>query len=167
MQRNSRHGVHRWIRNVLDLNRNTKFPDPQALVVTRCHKPTPFVHKSNGIDGLQMIIIDLHILSCVQIKLIDFVIGAARHKNILFVVVWMELSHKEKLVLVDGPHHLSRLCVPQMNIAIVTRTEKLPAVIAEEDIAYALDPRHLVIHETRHTFWLYFGVTQVGLHTFA
>jgi hypothetical protein len=57
MERNSRHGVHMRLCDILDYNRDIEVPCANGLVVGCGDKSAIFVNESNGIDRSQMLII--------------------------------------------------------------------------------------------------------------
>ena len=70
---------------------------------------------------------------------INLLVGAANHKQMLFVLVWIELNTVRCLLVRESSDTFSRLCVPELDISIVASTEKLRPIIVETDIANCLE----------------------------
>lgn len=68
-QRNRRHRVHRWIRNVFHIDRNVPFPNAHTFVIGCGDEPTILVDERNRIDGAQMSIVLLHNVTATNVPL--------------------------------------------------------------------------------------------------
>ena len=55
--RDGGHGVHRRVRDVLDVHRDVPLPDSQTLVVRGAHEAPVVVHEGDAVDGAQVAVV--------------------------------------------------------------------------------------------------------------
>ena len=132
----SRHAVHAGVCHVLDLNWHAQVPHPDGLVITGCNKPPALIHKGDGVDSCQVVVILLDDISRFQIPLVDFLVGAASQHHVL--LLGMELGNIVHLALPKGLDDLPRLGVPQLDDLVIAGAEKALAIVAEVYILHTL-----------------------------
>ena len=59
MHRHCRHRMHARLSDILDYDGNIKIPCSNCLIIWSSDKPPIFIHKSNGINGAQMLVVFL------------------------------------------------------------------------------------------------------------
>lgn len=133
-----RHRVHVRLGNVLDHDRDIKLPGTHRLVVRGRHEPAVVVHECDGVDRAQMLVVLLRDIAGLRIVLDDLLVGAADQKGALLARFRVERHAVRDLAEVEGPDALARLGVPQLDKAVVTRTQKLAAVVIEGQVAHGL-----------------------------
>ena len=62
----------------------------------------------------------------------------ASHENILLILIGMELGCEERLSFPKCLECLASLCVPELDVLIISCTQELPTIIAELDISDTL-----------------------------
>jgi len=128
VQCDGRHGVHIRLCDVFDHDRNVEVPGSDRFVIGRRHKPSVLVHKGDGIDRSQMLIIFLRDFPRVYIILLklagllcivklsphldDFLVHHAGQENVLLVVVWMESEDMGHFPIGEVFQALACFCVP-------------------------------------------------------
>jgi len=143
LRRSRSHRGKRVQTSVLDelrIDGDAPFPNSEGLVIRGGAEATILVEECYGIDRAKMPIILLLDIACPCIPLNDFLVVHAREEYVLLVFVRIELHHVRSLASVETTFHLSRLCVPQLDVVIEGGRDELGTVVVEADILH----RHLV-----------------------
>ncbi len=150
--------MHVRLGDVFDDDGDIEFPDPHRLVVRGAHEPPVLVDKSDGVDGPQVLVILLHDVTAVDIKLVDFLVGAAGQEQVLLVCIRIELdtvletgkvsraikrhelqrTNRNLVVWRESRNALARFRVPQLDHLVVARRKELCPVVGKGDVPDAL-----------------------------
>ena len=149
VHRDARHGVHRWVGDILDLHGRAKVPYAQTLIIAARHEASVFVDKGDGVHRSEMLVVFLLEVPGVHIELHDFLIAHAGEHHILLIVIWVESHAVGYFARREAPDDFARFRVPEFDHAIEAGTEEARAVVAKLYIFHCL------------------CVSEIGAHTFA
>jgi hypothetical protein len=130
-----RYGMHIRLTDVFGHHRNTELPQIHLLVIGRRHKPSPILYECDRVYRPQMLLILLNNLLCIDVELQNLLVGAASQKNVLLVLCGVKLDAERHSLVGEALDNFARLCVPQLDDAVESRTEELLAIVGEADVA--------------------------------
>lgn len=146
MHSNRGHAMHVWFCDVLDLDGNTIFPNPDGLVVGGCDEPPVIIYEGDGVYGSHVFGVLLDLFSRVGIKLHHFVVGRSSQQHMLHVFTGVDLHTERHLSGGVGSQHLASFGVPELHFLVPAAGCEFGSVIAEADIAYRLAMAHVRSH---------------------
>lgn len=73
---------------------------------------------AHSVDCREVLVVLLDHVSAVEVELVDLLVIAAGHHDVLFVVIAVELCTVRHLPRVVSPQHLPGLCVPELNVPV-------------------------------------------------
>ena len=112
MHHETRHGVHRWIGNVLDGHTNIPFPNENLLIITTGHHfGSVIFNEYDGINGCQVVVVLLRDFRRRGVVGDNLVVTATHHKQV--IVVRIKLDDVRYFLVCKCLKDFSAFCFPQ------------------------------------------------------
>jgi len=136
VHRHRRHRVHARLGDVLDLDVDAILPRSHRSVITGRDKAPVLVHERDGVDGLCVPRVVLHVVPGGHVVLHNASVLKAGKDHVRLVRIRVDADALRNGRCRETVQAFACFCVPQADDAVVPAARKLSAVMAEADVTH-------------------------------